>query len=392
MFGFAKTRKFQYEVLLQRAGRWTVDGIFDSERQAVARAEALLSGDGVEGVKVNSQRDGMNGGIVEAQILLKERPKVEKPLQVAADSTPVKPCETLADLFALDSRMSIGRLLRPFLEKFQLTPTELLHTYRQIARLDGTNSLTAAAINRVGTVQAQVLKVQARHRIGTLERLVTQVRDMARSFEAERTKLPEFAKKDLGAQRKRLRMLLKENMRGDHALLSMISQHLSAFGSFLEKFDAVLELAGTEPDADAFDLLDGILADVLAQPEALRELFGAQATLAGHIGLVAATISGQAPEKPWPAGSPVPRLSALIAANLAPQCREVLTLRIQTALASNVPLDAAQPNAESQLLADLHQRLNDSTTGLIGGDATGKAIAQRRQRQHAALRRSLGLE
>ena len=392
MFGFAKTRKRQYEVLCQRAARWTVDGIFEDERQAIARAEALLSGDGVEGVKVNSQRDGMNGGIVEEQILLKERPKVEKPLQVAADNTPVKPCETLADLFALDSRMSIGRLLRPFLEKFQLTPTELLHTYRQIARLDGTNSLTAAAINRVGTIQAQAMKVQARHRIGTLERLATQAREMARGFEAERAKLPEFAKKDLGAQRKRLRMLLKENLRGDHALLSMISQHLSASGSFLEKFDAVLDLAGTEPDADAFDLLDGFLADILAQPEALRELFGAQATLAAHIALVAATISGQAPEKPWPAGSPMPRLSALMAANLAPQCREVLTMRIQTALTSNVPLDAAQPNAESQLLADLHQRLNDSTTGLIGGDATGKAIAQRRQRQHAALRRSLGLE
>lgn len=391
MFGFAKTRKRQYEVLCQRAGRWTVDGIFEAQSQAVARAESLLSGDGVEGVKVNSQRDGLNGGIVEEQILLKERPKVEKPLQVAADNTPVKPCETLADLYALDSRMAIGRLLRPFLEKFQLTPTELLHTYRQITRLDGTNSLTAAAINRVGTIQAQAMKVQARNRIATLERLATQAREMARSFEAERAKLPEFAKKDLVAQRKRLRMLLKDDLRGDHALNSLISQYLSEFGSFLEKFDAALALAGAEDGAEAFELPDGILADILAQPEALRELFGAQATLAAHLGLVAATISGQAPEKPWPGGSPLPRLSGLIAAGLAPQCKQVLILRIQTALASNAPLDAAQPNAESQLLADLHQRLNDGA-GLIGGDDTGKAIAQRRQRQHAALRRSLGLE
>ncbi|MBL8704119.1 MAG: hypothetical protein JNM30_04710 [Rhodospirillales bacterium] len=391
MFGFAKTRKRQYEVLCQRAGRWTVDGIFEDQRQAIARAESLLSGDGVEGVKVNSQRDGMNGGIVEEQILLKERPKVEKPLQVAADNTPVKPCETLADLYALDSRMAIGRLLRPFLEKFQLTPTELLHTYRQIARLDGTNSLTAAAINRVGTIQAQAMKVQARHRIGTLERLATQARELARTFESERAKLPEFAKKDLVQQRKRLRMLLKDDLRGDHALNSMISQYLTAFPSFLEKFDAVLALAGAEDGAEAFELPDGILADILAQPEALRELFGAQPTLAAHIALVAATISGQAPDKPWPGGSPLPRLSAVIAAGLAPQCKQVLTLRIQTTLASNVPLDAAQPNAESQLLADLHHRLNDGD-GLIGGDATAKVIAQRRQRQHAALRRSLGLE
>lgn len=391
MFGFAKTRKRQYEVLCQRAGRWTVDGIFEDQRSAVARAESLLSGDGVEGVKVNSQRDGMNGGIVEEQVLLKERPKVEKPLQVAADNTPVKPCESLAEFYALDSRLAIGRLLRPFLDKFQLTPTELLHTHRQIARLDGTNSLTAAAINRVGTIQAQAMKVQARHRIATLERLATQARELARNFEAERAKLPEFAKKDLAAQRRRLRMLLKDDLRGDHALLSMISQYLTGFPSFLEKFDAALALAGAEDGAEAFELPDGILADILAQPEPLRELFGAQPTLAAHIALLATVIDGQSPEKPWPDGSPLPRLGGLIAAGLAPQCKQVLVLRIQTALASNVPLDATQPNLESQLLADLHQRLNEGD-GLIGGDATAKVIAQRRQRQHAALRRSLGLE
>lgn len=392
MFGFAKTRKRQFEVLFQRAGRWLVDGVFDDEKQAIARAEAMLNGDGIEAVKVNSQRDGMNGGIVEAQVFAKDRPKTEKPLQVAADNTPVPPCETLADFYALDSRLAIGRLLRAFLDKLQITPTELLHSHRMIARLDGTGNLTVAAINRVGTVQAQATKVQARHRIGVLERLATQARDMARDYEAERAKLPEFAKQDLGAQRRRLRMLLKDDLRGDHALISHLSQFLSGCPGYLAKFDAVLELAGAEHGADAFDLLDGILADVLAQPEALRDLFGAQQTLAAHIGRVGAAVTGQAPETPWPDGSPLARLSGMIAADLAPQCKRVLIQRIQAALGSSVPLDANQPAAEADLLVDLQQRLDDGAGGLIGGEATVKAFALRRQRQHAALRRSLGLD
>ncbi len=194
--------------------------------------------------------------------------------------------------------------------------------------------------------------MQARHRIGTLERLVTQAREMARVFEAERTKLPEFAKKDIGAQRLRLRMLLKDNQRGDHALLSMISQHLSGFGSLLEKFDAVFDLAGTEP---------------MPTPSTCSMEFSPTSWRSPT-----RCASCSAPRRRSPPISPSsPRRSAarrrkrpgrkarrsrgsaaLIAANLAPQCREVLTLRIQTTLASNVLLDTAQPNAESQLLAD----------------------------------------
>jgi hypothetical protein len=88
----------------------------------------------------------------------------------------------------------------------------------------------------------------------------------------------------------------------------------------------------------------------------------------------------------------MPGLAGMMAADRAPQCRRVLVERLQTALASSVPLDQTQPENESALLQALLERLDDGASGMIGGEGTGKAIAQRRQRQHTALRRKLGLE
>lgn len=392
MLGLGKTRKRQFEVLCQRGGRWQTDAYFPDDKAAASRAEALLADDRITAVKVMSQRDGLNGGIIEAEILFKERAAREKPIQVTADTTPVRPCQDQKDFFALDSRLAIGRLLRQFLDKLQITPTELLHSHRMIQRLDGTGNIAVAALGRVAAGQARALKQTARQRTDVLEKFANLARSWARDFEAERKKLPPFDLDDLSRTRRRLTDALGEQLRGDNAFLCHLASHLSEVPSLLGKFDAVLAMIEKKENAGAADLLEGVLADVLAGPESLRDLIGAQPTLAQHIAALAAAIAGQPPETPWPEGSAMPRLGALIAAGVAPSCARVLADRLTTVLASAVPLDQNQPENESQLLQALVERLDDGAGGLIGGESTGKAIAQRRQRQHAALRRKLGLE
>jgi hypothetical protein len=392
MLGLGKTRKRHFEVLCQRGGRWQTDAYFEDDKAATSRAEALLADDRITAVKVMSQRDGMNGGIIEAEILSKERAAREKPIQITADNTPVKPCQEQKDFFALDSRLAIGRLLRQFLDKLQTTPTELLHSHRMIQRLDGTGNIAAAALSRVASGQAQVLKQPARQRAEALEKFANQARAWARDYEAERKKLPPFDIDDLSRVRRRLAAALGDALRGDNAFLCHLAGHLSEVPSVLGKFDVVLALIEKPSSAEAAELLEGVLADVLAHPESLRDLIGAQPTLAQHIAALAAAVTGQTPETPWPEGSPMPKLAGLIAAGRAPYCARVLVERLQTALASAVPLDQNQPENETQLLQGLLERLDDGASGLIGGEATGKAVAQRRQRQHAALRRKLGLD
>lgn len=392
MLGFGKTRKRQFEVLCQRAGRWQTDGLFDDDKQAVSRAELLLASDKFDAVKVTSQRDGLNGGIVEADILLKERQAREKPIQLAADATPVKPCATAKDFFALDSRLAVGRLLRQFLDKLQITPTELLHSHRMIQRLDSTGNLATAAVGRVATGQAQAMKINPRQRQNDLDRLVGEARGWARDYEAERTKLPPLDRDDLSRSRRRLREAKGDELRGDHAFLCHLSLILGEAPSYAAKLDLLMALAAPAANADAVGLIDGVLADILVHAETLRDLIGSQATLAAHIGVLASVMTGEKQAQPWPEGSPMPKLAEMIAAGLLPEARRVLIERLQAALASNVLLDASQPDAELTLLQELQQRLDDGASGLIGGDATAKLIAQRRQRQHAALRRKLGLD
>ncbi|MCC7046789.1 MAG: hypothetical protein IT562_08770 [Alphaproteobacteria bacterium] len=358
----------------------------------MSRAEALLSDDKITAVKVMSQRDGMNGGIIEAELLFKERAAREKPIQVSADNTPVRPCQEQKDFFALESRLAIGRLLRQFLDKLQITPSELLHSHRMMQRLDSTGNIATAALGRVANGQAQVLKQSARQRADALEKFAQQARSWARDYEAERKKLPPFDLDDLARVRRRLRAALNDELRGDNAFLCHLAGHLTASPSVLGKLDIVVELMGRATAAETLDLLEGVAADVLASPEALRDLVGAQPTLAQYIGLLACCVTGHTPETPFPDASPMPKLSGLMAADQAPQCRRVLVERLQVALASSVPLDQAQPENEATLLQALLERLDGGAAGLIGGEATGKAIAQRRQRQHTALRRKLGLD
>ncbi|MCK6453134.1 MAG: hypothetical protein L6R19_20145 [Alphaproteobacteria bacterium] len=395
MLGFGSARrkvKRQYEVLYQREGRWEIDGLFDADDAAVARAEGLVASDKFDAVKVVGQRNGINGGIVEEEpLFLKERQARAKPLQITGDTTPVEPCTGPKQLFALDSRLAIGRLLRPFLDKLQITPTELLHTARLIQRLDNTGNLAMAAIHRVASLQAKAMNVPARQRAAEIERFVSDARTLARDYDAERRNLPPFDREDLSRTRRRLAGAAAEG-RGDHIFLCHLSAILVDLPSMQAKLELVIDLMGRESAAEAIDLLEGVVADILADGEALRDALGAQPTLQRHIDALIDAITGAQPETPWPAGSIMPALSRLVASGAAPQCRRVLTERVQAVLASPVPLDPSQPEADPALLQVVVDRLTKAAGKLLGGEATAAAVALRRRRQQAAQRQRLGLE
>lgn len=395
MFGFGGARRKvtrKYEVLYQREGRWEIDGLFDADEAAVARAESLIGTDKFDAVKVVGQRNGINGGIVEEEpLFLKERQARAKPLQITGDTTPVDPCTEPEHFFALDSRLAIGRLLRPFLDKLQITPTELLHAARLIQRLDNTGNLTMAAIHRVASLQAKTMNVPARQRAAEIETLVSEARVRARDYDAERRNLPPFDQEDLSRTRRRLAAAAGEG-RGDHVFMCHLAAILVDLPSMQAKLELVMELMGRESAAEAIDLLEGVVADVLANGEALRDVLGAQPTLQRHLDVLIDVITGAAPETPWPAGSIMPALSRLVVSGSAPQCRRVLIERVQTALASAVPLDQNQPEADPALLQAVVDRLTEAPSKLLGGEATAAAVALRRRRQQAAQRQRLGLE
>jgi len=396
MFGLARVRKVkrQYEVLYQRYGRWEIDALFEGDTDAIARAESLLANEKLkaEAVKVVAQRNGMNGGIVEEPLFLKEREAAKsKPLQITGDTTPVAPCTELKQFFALDSRLAVGRLLRQFLDKMQVTPTELMHSARLIQKLDNAGNMIMASVQRVAGGQAKAMNVPVKDRVEALERFAFQARKLAGDYEAERRTLPPFDTEDLAKTRRRINIAVGDG-RADHVFMCHLSAMLVDQPSIPAKLDAIVGLMGRDNAVETYDLLEGVIADILGGGESLRDVLGAQPTLQRHIYALIDVIKGGSPEIPWPDGSVMPTVSGYIAAGQAPQSQRVLVERLQTALASAVLLDQNQPDADAQLLKAVVDRLTEGPGKLLGGEATAQAVAQRRKRQQAGHRQRLGLE
>src|SRR6185312_7619596 len=63
-------------------------------------------------------------------------------------------CERAEDLCNRVSRLTIFRLLRQYFEKVLLTPTEVLHNYKEFMRLQDFGTLCMSAVGRVASLQA----------------------------------------------------------------------------------------------------------------------------------------------------------------------------------------------------------------------------------------------
>src|ERR1700761_7038829 len=119
----------RYEVWVQREKRWVIDCLASTEVDAFARAEELYADDNTDAIKV--VRGHFNGAGASFESIVLERTREGKrglaPLRIAASPDEEAWCETLADFYGPASRRATAKLLRNFLDRFQITPTELMH-------------------------------------------------------------------------------------------------------------------------------------------------------------------------------------------------------------------------------------------------------------------------
>lgn len=134
-----RNRKIAYEVWTCVDGRWLIEALESgSDENAISRARQALRSGACEEVKVIRLRSMVTGFTTQKEILHEKRAALkEKPLALSAVPEAVGPCRSLADLYRLESRRTLSLMLRAFLDRFQITPTELLHGYGYVRRLQG---------------------------------------------------------------------------------------------------------------------------------------------------------------------------------------------------------------------------------------------------------------
>lgn len=388
MFG---TGSVSYEVQSRREGRWRIEGAYTDQEAALSAARSQLAARGVEEAKVVKFRT-VAGLSLETVILHKTVPQTQrKGLTLGGTAEGAPFCRTPDDLRGFESRVVIGRLLRPYLDAQRITPTELLHSWPLFRRLEEQGALLGAAIHAAARHHADVHGVSHAARARELRQLVEAVSGAARDALAERRRLPHFDAADLPGTSRAIDGAVGHD--GHDALfLMLLSQHLEAGGPLAGKLDMLLALTGDDVEPRHLVLLDGVIADIMGSADTVKELLGAQPSLHAGLGALADALFDRDPD---PAVAPMApslrRVCRLALEGRLPQSRAVLVERLRQSIAGDQPLDRRDAKVEAVLTHDLAERLKGADGATLGGTAMEKALERRLLRHRQSVLRAQGM-
>lgn len=388
MFGKSSTA---YEVQVRREGRWVIEASFFEEDAALSCARVQMTSGGVEEVKVLKYRT-LAGLSLETVVFNKTVPVVkDKPMLLGGTAEGAPVCTSADDLYGFDSRVVIGRLLRAFLDKYRITPTELLHSWTYLRKLDEQGILLGAAIQAVARHHADLHGLAVPARARELRGFADAVMARARDFQAERKRLPAFDPKDLAGTSRMIDAAVGEAGH-DAVFLGLLTIHLADRNALVGKLDLLLDLIDDDSSPRHLALIDGVMADALGSADVVKDLLGAQPNLAMGLCVLADHILGRDPEpKGEPASPLLARVGDLIVHDRAPCCRAVLVDRIRQSLNGTQPLDRRDPKKEALLADHVAARLRDGQGRLLGGPDAEKALARRLIRHRQAILREQGM-
>ena len=271
-------KKESFEVHCFRENRWVIETSIPNQQEAEAFARKQLERKDVGGVKVIRESSGRSGGTSEAVVFTKMKEKREEKLSIQqVDSAPL--CQTAADCVGLNARMTLNRMFRQYLDKQNLTPIEIMHNYREIKRVQDSDSLMTSAVGQLATLQAA----------GGANGTVIQRRDALYGFLGELTKrakevenlqLPSI--KQLGVDETLAKIAPRagdDPGNVEYLFRVAVSRELIDIRSYLGKLDRALMWVEDSQDDEAARRLDDFVCDVIGTSSVIQDLLGDQPSL-----------------------------------------------------------------------------------------------------------------
>ena len=360
----------QFEIRVRQDGRWNIQSVCKREKEALTRAETLLESGQFEAVEVVLERMMPSGGSSEKVILSKESTKkVEKKVNVSPVET-APYCKTVDQMYTVEARRTIGRLLREFCDMMLLTPTELIYTHRALTKLNDMDSLLPSAVDRIAKVQARKTGENGKDRNKNLYKIVEAVIDRARRSEIIDMKDMPFSRLVLAVES----TVPKEGQQ--HAVMTALTKKLSGAMIWDGKIEILLDLID---DGDlspwSASLLDSVIAELLDMPKVLRELMGNQPDLVHALEILIGLSRGNYTPKKWDTPN-IHKLAAIMAAKPMPACKQILGECVARQLSSKNPLTRGNKKDEEKALEVILESLLDGHD-FVGGRGTLDAVTRR---------------
>lgn len=372
---FKRGGSVTFGVYTQVEGRWTMISNWQDEGGARKAAESQLVRDTVEGVRVTRIRMGITGEETEKTIAEKIKPKRESATFVPnrIDSAPV--CRTVADCYGIRARIALGRALGKYIDKQGVTVTELMHSVRELKRVQDAGMLVPGVISNIANLQAAATGEKAAVRVKALQDLFAQVYVRART--AESLKLPGFGEGGLQELLDLLRPSVDDPDERAFRFRMAVSRELLSTRSLPGKMERLLLTSQTDMDEEAIEVLDTFVADCLSASDVIKEILGPQRNLAAAMMALLALAHGRMETRETAdPNSALGRLNRLLGTGVLPECQAMLLDRVRRELAGSQPLSRDDPSRETDAFALLVNALS-SPDGLIGGAGMAAALVER---------------
>ncbi len=377
MFG-----KKTFEILVMRDGRWMIDGTADNQDIAEAEANKLLGRAGIESVRVIKESKVPLHLVKKSDILFeKTKPKGEEKIFVM-DIPDAPLCDSSDDFFFGEARATINRLFRNYLDKHNMTATELMLAPREIKRVLDEGSLLFSAVGKVATFQARKTeKGQVNER---RDELFNYINDLnAKAIAAAAEKYPRI--RSIGFNEAVAYHSEKNPGNFDYLLRFAVATEMVENRSFLGKLGQLMEWAGEADNTDVLATLDMFISDTLHNAEVLRDLMGHQRELGTALVSLLCLAEGRpldedeelptdlSPEHPDYAKA---TLTRMISDGKLPESQEVLLDRVRRQMEGINPLTRGDREEEREVFHGLLDQIIPDTE-ILGGPAMAQAVTAR---------------
>ena len=365
-------RTIRFDIHASTGGRWSIHSSADDRAQAVSKAKALLNDRKIEAVKVLRE-----GGISKTEEVVfesqreggSERPVTFTPVDVAPK------CKSLEDFYGFESRKTLGRLLRKYLDRESITASEVLYGAGQLKGLCRDEDLINKAIHNIARVQTKGTGEKPHKRVEYLYDMVGRITERAEEAEDVDELKQLLTSKGLEALVKRVGDTADEGKR-EYLIHAALAAYIGNARDWERKLDLVLDQAESLTEDTAFVYLDEMIAEIFDGADALKELLGYQRDLADSLQTLV-SVSGGTYKAKKRAGPILKRVNATRGRFEMPCTSGVVMERVGRELSGIQPLSKEGGRTEEEAFRELLGDLVESRTIAEGAGAVSEAVTLR---------------
>ncbi len=365
----AEIRKTTYDVQFYQGDHWVSSNRFETEAGARTYGQKALSGGKIEGFRVIREWRRADGCYAETQMHEEFRAASSAITLSPIDEAP-RVCLNVQDTYRVESRIMMNRLLRGYVERAVVTPTEIMHHYQELKHLLSKDSLTTLAISHIASLQAEICSQDIPARRSALHGFMDKVTQKARHA-ATRKDLPDISPSGFGPVYATLNAQEAPEECDFYARV-VLSRDLAQKRNWLAKLDFLMELLriGTGLAGAPLMVLDGMMADVLGAPSVAQDLLGMQHNLAQALCSLIDLACGRLAPSPRGGDERALLLSELLGGNALDETKLVILDLVRRQIKGTQLLNRHDPSAERDTFDRVLARvmtIGAASDGMISG-------------------------